>query len=59
MYPLNSFQQNASRRTFLTTTAGGLGATALQSMLPKCALGEVASVTGRTSATLPHFTPRA
>jgi hypothetical protein len=64
MQPLHTFQQSASRRTFLTATAGGLGVTALQTMLPPRAYGEVAgnrvaSATGRTSATLPHFTPRA
>jgi uncharacterized protein (DUF1501 family) len=66
MNPLESFQRQATRRTFLTSTAGGLGAAALTTLLGPRQIALAASAAGSASASpdltkgiLPHFAPRA
>ncbi len=60
MFPLYDFQQNATRRTFLTATAGTLGATALNTMLRPHQLALASGATaGSPSSALPHFPPKA
>jgi Protein of unknown function (DUF1501) len=67
MNPLHDFQLQATRRTFLSATAGALGTTALTSLLSNVGLvASATSIPGANSArpssglpSLPHFTPRA
>jgi hypothetical protein len=68
MNPFHDYQHHATRRTFLGTVAGGIGQTALSTLLSARADGAVASATVRTNATartnddspaLPHFTRKA
>jgi hypothetical protein len=58
----HEFRIHASRRTFLSATAGAVGATALSSMLSPRSLALPAHAIGDASAglaSLPHFTPKA
>lgn len=72
MNPINDFRQLASRRTFLGSTAGGLGATALSALLQRAGaspppvggstVGAGASSVGAgdgPARLLPHFAPKA
>jgi uncharacterized protein (DUF1501 family) len=61
MNPIQQFHAGLTRRTFLGSTAGAVGQTALHTLLPHSADGAVTSVTLGTgaSSTFPHFTPKA
>jgi hypothetical protein len=61
MNPLRQFQTNLTRRTFLGTTAGAIGQTALTTLLGPRQLAHASGATGSASAlpALPHFTPKA
>jgi hypothetical protein len=60
MNPILNFHHLATRRTFLTATAGALGATALNTLFgePPSAGGD-AGARATNAITLPHFPPRA
>ncbi len=67
MYPIDEYKRQASRRMFLTTTAGGIGSTALAILLPSAVRAGSSSTPTPAGAAdgparvpgLPHFTPKA
>jgi hypothetical protein len=61
MNPLTDFECQASRRTFLTATAGAIGSTALSTLLPRTASATRTSAPGSAGGlpVLPHFAPKA
>ena len=61
MNPLDEFQRHVSRRTFLGTTACGIGQMALGGTAgrPAAADRARAPLPAAASACLPHFTPKA
>jgi uncharacterized protein (DUF1501 family) len=67
MNPLDEFERQATRRTFLTTLSGAVGSTALRSLLGAPAGALVAEATSPhraygsvgTRPALPHFAPKA
>jgi len=61
MNPIDDFKRQASRRTFLGAVAGGIGSTALTTLLSPHSLALSSGATGSASAlpSLPHFTSKA
>ncbi len=61
MNPLHDYKNQATRRTFLGTTAGALGTTALSTLLARAAIATAASAPSSVGGLplLPHFTPKA
>jgi hypothetical protein len=63
MNPFHDYQRHATRRTFLSATAGAVGSTALSSLLARAASATSEPAPGfagsSRATTLPHFTPKA
>jgi hypothetical protein len=61
MNPIYDLQRQASRRTFLTATAGAIGSTALGTLLPRTASATATTAPGSVGGfpSLPHFPPKA
>jgi hypothetical protein len=58
MNPINSFQDQVLRRTFLKRSAGGIGMMALASLLGRN-LAAAETISGNERLDLPHYAPKA